>query len=104
MQKVRLEFQDAIHRARSVDEVGELLRRFMAMLPQHETAAIHPSLLAISTFSERGLAKKAALARQTAGVASSAELILASAALRVGVLHSSGRAHRPGLLQRLLGR
>lgn len=101
-------YQQAIHRAATADEVGEILKRFFASIGLHEGAFLDAEILSISTFSEGGLSRKAARTQQSAlhvcalgapvpPALDAARKILSTAALRVSVLNMDMRARRAGL-------
>ena len=97
-----LHYQAAIHRAKTVDEVGDILKSFFAAMTAREASVLPAGILAISTFSERGLLRKSRLARETAAsspAGSAAEKLLATASLKVCALQmDEERANRRGKL------
>jgi hypothetical protein len=92
-----LEYQAAIHGATTVDEVAAILTRFFATLHAGDALGLPAAILLISTFSERGLLRKAHMARSASGApaAPAAEKLLASAALKISVLEMDERAKGP---------
>ena len=93
-----LEYQAAIHGAKTIDEVGAVLRRFFLTLTGDEASGIPAEILSISTFSEKGLLRKTHVVRAVAiaEVGPAAERLLASAALKVSVLQMDKRAKKRG--------
>jgi hypothetical protein len=95
-----LHYQDLIHRAATVDEVAEILRRFFASMTPDELGLLPEAVQMISTFSERGLKRKAALAAADGGHhASAAARLLATAVMRVEVLQMDVSRRRRSLLR-----
>lgn len=101
-------YQQAIHRAATADEVGDILKRFFSSIGLHEGGFLDPEILSISTFSEGGLSRKAARTRQSAlqvralgapvpPALEAARKILSTAALRVSVLNMDMHSRRKGL-------
>jgi hypothetical protein len=91
-----LAYQAAIHSASTVDEVAAILKAFFASLHLRDAAGLPLPILLISTFSERGLLRKAHMAHASASPAAPAtEKLLASAALKISVLEMDERSKGP---------